>query len=121
MANPHRGEVSLADGDRILKLSFSVNALCELEDHLDEPVAVTAERLKSPETVRMKTVRALVWASLLDHQPETTPAEAGQIASRVGIAVAMEKIGEAFAQAFPAPGSSPNPPKAPGAKAAAAE
>ena len=115
MANPHRGGVSLRVGDRDYTLSFSVNALCELEDEIDKPVSEIVAEIQNLEKVRMKSVRSLIWASLRDHHGDISMAEAGQIATDAGMQACMEKVGEAFRFAFPqAPkaGGKANPPKA---------
>jgi len=101
MANPHRGAVALQAGKSAFTLSFSVNALCELEDALGLPVAKIAAGMNDPENVRLKTVRALVWAALRDHHEEISLKEAGEIINDAGIPACMEKIGQAFQLAFP--------------------
>lgn len=112
MANPHRGEVTLKVGDLDYKLSFSINAICELEDALDMPVAKIAERLQDQENMRMSMVRTVIWAGLRDHHEELTLKEAGMIASEAGVREAMEAIGAAFAQAFPEVKETVNPKRA---------
>lgn len=109
MANAHRGEVALGD----YTVSFSVNALADLEGELDMPVAKIAETMNKPENVRIGTVRALLWAGLQDNHDVDLKA-AGRIATEVGIPAAMEAIGKAFSLAFPdAEGEkSARPPKA---------
>lgn len=101
MANPHRGSVALQAGDRAYTLSFSVNALCELEDLLGQPVAQIAGSLNDPGNVRMSTVRALIWSALRDHHAEVGLEGAGEIATEAGITSCMEAIGKAFKLAFP--------------------
>ncbi|WP_173931391.1 GTA-gp10 family protein [Chelativorans sp. Marseille-P2723] len=101
MANPHRGSVALQVGGRAYTLSFSVNALCELEDALGQPVAQIANALNDPDTARLSTVRALVWAGLRDHHDEVGVKEAGDIITDAGIPACMEAIGKAFKAAFP--------------------
>lgn len=101
MANPHRGSVALQAGDRAYTLSFSVNALCELEDALEQPVAQIANALNDPDTVRLTTVRALVWAALRDHHEDVTLKGAGEIITDAGMPACMEAIGKAFKLAFP--------------------
>lgn len=117
MANPQRGSVALQAGDRAYTLSLSVNAMCELEDAIGQPISQIAEQLNRAESVRLSTVRALVWAALRDHHPETTLAQAGELMSAVGVPAVMEKIGEAFQLAFPdggegAPAGGKNPRRA---------
>lgn len=114
MANPHRGSVSLQAGDRAYTLSFSINALCELEDAFDAPVAKIAADMDKAENVRIKSVRLLVWAGLRDHHEEVDLKGAGLIATEAGIPACMAAIGQAFKLAFPdrEGKKTPRPPKA---------
>jgi len=111
MANQNRGEVTLPVGDKEYKLAFSVNALCELEDALDMPVAKIGELLNDSANLRMGTVRKVIWAALRDHHEEIDLKEAGKLAT--DIPLVMSKIGEAFRLAFPSGGGNDSrPPKA---------
>ena len=112
MANPNRGEVALHVGDLEYTLSFSINAVCELEDAMDMPVAKIADSLNDTANVRMSMIRTVIWAALRDHHEAVTVKEAGKIASDAGIPVVMEAIGKAFAAAFPEAQGKGNPPKA---------
>lgn len=112
MANPHRGEVALKVGDLDYTLSFSINAICELEDALDMPVAKIADMMNDSSNLRMSLIRTVVWAALGDHHEGITPKEAGQIATQAGIPTVMEAIGEAFTLAFPEAQGKGNPQKA---------
>lgn len=103
MANPHRGEVALRIGDADYTLRFSVNALCALEDALDKSAGEIVASLGDGSKVRLKTIRALVWAALLDRHPDMTMQAAGNIVSDGGTAFVMGKITEAMQAAFPAP------------------
>ena len=113
MANPNRGEVSVRVGDDEWKFSFSVNALCELEDCLDRPVPQIVASLGDTDNLRISDVRAIVWAALLDKHEGISLTEAGDVASKVGTLVCLEKVGKALDLAFPAKGSK-NPRKAKG-------
>lgn len=97
MANKHRGEVALGD----YTLSFSVNAICDLESALGESVTAIAARLSDPAGVSVSTLRSLLWAGLQDNHSVSLK-EAGKIMTDAGIAEAAEKVGEAFTLAFPA-------------------
>ena len=101
MANPHRGQVDIKAGDRTFTLSFSINAMCELEDLMGEPIARIAQGLGDAGSVKISTVRALVWAALRDKHPEVTLEGAGDIIADAGVNGVMEAIGRAFAMAFP--------------------
>lgn len=114
MANPQRGVVGLEAGGATYQLSFSVNAICELEAELDKPVAEIIASLQTPEQLRMASVRALVWAALRDHHEELTIKDAGRIATEAGIGAAVQKVGEAIRLAFPEAKGKANPRKAAG-------
>lgn len=110
MANSKRGEVALVVGDQSYKLSFSVSALCELEDALDMPVSKIGDLLNDTANLRMETVRTVIWAALRDHHEEIDIKQAGKLAT--DIPLVMGKIGEAFQLAFPTGGSQPDPKEA---------
>lgn len=101
MANPNRGGVSVRVGDDEWTFSFSINALCELEDLLDKPVAQIVASLGDADNMRISDVRAMVWAALLDHQDGISLKQAGDVASKVGTMDCLEKVGKALELAFP--------------------
>ncbi len=101
MANPNRGGVAVRVGDDEWVFSFSINALCELEDLLDKPVAQIVVALGDPDNMRISNVRAMVWAALLDHHDGISLKEAGDVASKVGTMDCLEKVGKALELAFP--------------------
>ena len=101
MANPNRGGVAVRVDDDEWTFSFSINALCELEDLLDKPVARIVSTLGDPDNMRISDVRAMVWAALLDHHDGISLKEAGDVASKVGTMVCLEKVGKALEIAFP--------------------
>lgn len=110
--NQHRGSVALQAGNVAYTLSFSVNALCELEEALDKPVAKIADTLGKPEAIRLSTVRVLVWAALRDHHESVDIKAAGNIVTDAGMAETMAAIGKAFTLAFPPVSGKENPRKA---------
>lgn len=112
MANPHRGQVSLKAGDTTYTLSFSINAMCELEDLMNEPIAKIASGLNKASELRISTVRALAWAALRDHHADIDIKRAGEIVTEIGVPDAMAAIGKAFAAAFPEGGGRGNPRRA---------
>ena len=101
MANPHRGEYSFQVGEQTYTLLFSVNSLCMLEEELGESINTIAAQINNPATVRMKTIRALVWAGLQEKHPATSLDDAGRIITDASIPKAMAAVGSAFAGAFP--------------------
>lgn len=112
MANPHRGTVSLQAGDRTYTLSFSVNALCELEDRTGRTIQELANALNATEGVSIKMVRDLVWGALRDHHGDTDIAAVGEIMDAAGLQNVVEAVGKALKLAFPDAKGGPNPRKA---------
>ncbi len=112
MANPNRGAVKLLAAGTTYNLSFSVNAICELEEELDKPIAEIIASIQKPDQLRMVSVRALVWAALRDHHEDLAIKEAGLIVTDAGFQVAIEKVGEAIRLAFPEAKGKANPRKA---------
>lgn len=100
MANPIKGEVDLVVGEKTYVLRLSANALCEAETVLGQGIAEIASSLGDRAMVRMATVRALLWAALVERQRKMTVFDAGDIISEVGIGLALEKVGEALKLAF---------------------
>ncbi len=102
MANPHRGAVAVRVGEDEWTFSFSINALCELEDCLGKPVPQIVDALGDPASLRISDVRALVWAGMLDYHNGILLKEAGAVASDIGVLLCLEKVGKALEIAFPA-------------------
>jgi len=100
MANANRGEVSFRVDGKEYTLRYSTNALCELEDKLDLGIHEIAQRLANKETLRLKMVRAVLWAGLRDHHPDLTIEEAGELVSKAGMVDLLDKVGEAFTRSF---------------------
>lgn len=101
MANVHKGEVSFTSGSESYKLSFSANALVELEEAVGKTVQEISAEFGSPEKFRMKNLRFAFWAGLLDHHPETDLDKAKRILSGLTAMQAVSLVTRAFAAAFP--------------------
>lgn len=96
MANPVRGEVAVSFGDRTLTLSFSVDAICQLEDRTGQVVRELGARILTEEAMAFK--RTLLWAALRDHHPEVTHKAAGELMLEDG----SEDLWPAFLKAWSA-------------------
>lgn len=101
MANKERGEVLLKIADQDYILRFTINSICELEDELGQGIQEIIQSLEDPDKLRIKPLRALFWAGLLDKQPQTTIRAAGDILTGVGTAEVFEAVSAALAAAFP--------------------
>ncbi|MBN8959078.1 MAG: gene transfer agent family protein [Rhizobiales bacterium] len=100
MANPHRGEVAFKAGERELKLSFSANAMCELEDALDMGIPEVGQLMQAGR-LRVKHARALFWAALRDHHSDIDMIGAGKLMTEAGIQKSMDAVAGALAAALP--------------------
>ena len=100
MANANRGEVEFTAGGKTYTLRYTTNALCELEDALDCGLPEIVERVRDPKSVRLSTVRALVWAGLREHHPDITLLQAGTLVGEYGMMETLQKVGVAFERAF---------------------
>ncbi|MFZ5736309.1 MAG: hypothetical protein ACOY6K_05440 [Pseudomonadota bacterium] len=97
-----KGDVDLPAGDTVYRLRFSIDALCTLEDISGKSFPEIAAELQDPAKARIGRVRQLLYAALRQHHPAIDLREAGEIILTAGGMVAvMEKVGEAFAAAFP--------------------
>lgn len=96
MANPKIGYVDLPAGETTYTLRLSVNALVEAETLLDKSINDIIATLD-----RVGTLRAIMWAALLEKHPNTTLLDAGEIIGAVGADAAGVAIGEALKAAFP--------------------
>lgn len=122
MANQDRGEVSFDAAGETWTLHFSVDAICHVEDAVGRSfTAIAIDMQNKPDSVGMKTVRALMWGGLRDRHPDITLVAAGELIPHIGGMVgAIEKIGEAFKRAFPETKGTRPPQAEPEAEAPAA-
>jgi hypothetical protein len=100
MANPHKGEVSFESKGQSYKLSFSANALCELEDALNKNVNEISALMQNKDQFRMSMLRTVFWAGLLDHQPGIQIEAAKEILSGITPLEAISWTMRAFSLAY---------------------
>lgn len=99
-----------ADG-KSWRLRFSYNALCRLEQTVEDQVEVEALLRGEPDS--MSTVRAAMLAGLADHHPDLTFDDAGNLIDHLGKRKAAGLIYQAMLLAFPkARGDTARPRKA---------
>jgi len=111
MSNKYRGEVALSIDGATYTLCFTVNALCSLEDVLDKSITEIIGGLSDINKLRLKTMRALLWAGLNVKHPEINIEAAGELIAKGSAVDVMTKVFEAIRLAFPqeAKGAEPNP------------
>jgi len=83
MANKVRGQIAAPFEGGKINLMLSTNAICELEDAANRPITDLLEDLNDTTRPRMKIVRLLFWAMMLDERPEATIADAGRLIDEV--------------------------------------
>jgi len=89
--------------DKPRELRFSFNALCLLEDTLGLPIADIGAALSG--SVKLGTVRALLYAGLSDEDPTLTLKQVGKLVDSRRLGEVAEAIRKAFEGAFaPEPG-----------------
>ena len=101
MANPERSEIGVTIGGAEYTLRFSTNAIVALETETGERAIPFMKRF-ADQDVGMADVRVIVWAGLLDHQPDTTLEVAGAVidaARHEGVSL-VEPVMEAFGLAL---------------------
>ena len=111
MGNPERGEVRVTVAGVDYLLRYTTNAICTLEASTHERAIPFMKRFANQD-VGMADVRVIVWAGLLDHQPDTTLEDAGAVidaARREGVSL-VEPVMEAFGLAL-AEMTGGNPPR----------
>ncbi|NOX39760.1 MAG: hypothetical protein GXP05_04400 [Alphaproteobacteria bacterium] len=99
MGNSTRGTVTFDAGGKKYTLQYSTNALCELEDAADLPLADILTGMAKSMSIR--TARLLFWAGLGDNH-EITTKEAGLLMDKMGgVAGIMPVIEKAIAASMP--------------------
>jgi len=120
MANPHIGQVELVVGDKSYTLQLSPNALVCLKKQTGMGFrAVTAAMEAMGDDPDFELVSAILWASMQDHHPDLTVAQASGLYPAGGLEELVEKIQQVFIAAFPKQSAklaekeaAENPPKA---------
>lgn len=104
MANRVIGEASFDLGGKKYTLCFNNDALVQLEDQLDRGiVAITSEVqlwTKEPERIRLKWIRALLWAGLRKHHPNMSIEDAGELIEQSDATTVLNAVGDAMQKAF---------------------
>lgn len=121
MANPHKGEVEFKAGGDSYKLSYSANAIVELEDALDMSVNAIGEKMQDRKTFRMGTLRTILQFGLIDHQPDVDAEKVKTIFKKLRPGDVLNLVTKAFDLAFKSDDETeakPMDPQTPGGPAA---
>lgn len=101
MANKQRGEVSFEADEKTWTMKIDTNAMCEIEELAGKPIAEVGQLLANPKTASMQLIRTVFLGSLKHYHDGLGVREVGEIMDDIGIAKAIELIGEAFSMAIP--------------------
>lgn len=112
MADNLKGEVHFDAVGQKWTLVYSIDSIIALEEQLDLSVTEIAVALGSKP--RLRFLRSVFWAGLLERHPDVTEAEVGKLFIDLGLAAVGDLMGEAFHAAFTpateaAKGDSPPP------------
>jgi hypothetical protein len=86
-------------GGKTRHLRYTFNSLCRLEEETGIPIGDIGN-FKSG-SLRLTTLRALIWAGLVHDDKDLTPEAVGEIFEDMDLGTIADKIGEAFEAAFP--------------------
>lgn len=89
-------KITLKDGEEYT-LEFTLNALIEIEDLFGS----ISEVYKIFEEFNLKKLRGLLYAGLVEHQPEMTERKVGSLLDMKQLAETVEILSTAFSKAFP--------------------
>lgn len=105
MANKVRGQIPAEFQGKRINLILSTNSICELEDAAGLAIDEFLERFQpeSKRKVRMKDLRLMFWALMLDEMPKATLKDAGALIDELR-GDHNRIMAEAVAAAFPDPG-----------------
>jgi hypothetical protein len=100
MANPHKGEVAFTAGDHTYVLHFSAESICQLEDKLDLSINEIGKLMADPGRFRMRLLRDVFWAGLLDKQDGIDIEATKRVLSQLKPNTATALVARAFELAF---------------------
>ena len=92
--------VSVKLGDKTRHLRYNFNALVALEEALGSPISEIGTLVSG--SVRLKDLRAIVWAGLLHEDADVTEKDVGSWLDLSMLGEIADKVREAFEAALPA-------------------
>lgn len=100
MANPHKGEVEFDLAGKKYLLSFSANAVAELEEALDKSVDEIGALLRDAAKVRLAHWRTMFTIALQDNHDDIDEKAAKALFKKLSLADAIQLTGKAYGLAF---------------------
>lgn len=115
MGNALKGEVTIDLGDENYTLVYSVNAIIALEEKTGLPITRIGDFLGG-EAFSFANARTFFWAGLIEHQPDLSERDAGDIMSELGVEQALTLATDSLKASLPSEDgkASARPRKAPG-------
>lgn len=113
MANQQRGEVSFEASGKTWTMRVGTEAMCQIEDLTGKSIVEIGKLLSDEKTATVTLLRTVFCGALQEHHEGITLRECSKLMDDVGVDVIGQKIGKAFAAAFPkAKEGRARPPKA---------
>jgi len=100
MANKHKGEVEFEAEGKKYTLRFSADAICNLEDKFDKPLAELGNIFGDPKRLRMSTVRGAFEIALRDKHPDIDDTAMTAIFRSLTVPDAVSLVVRAFTTSF---------------------
>lgn len=93
-------------GEKLYKIHYGQNAICSLEDELNEGIAEIYTRF-TEQKIHMKDIRALIWAGMLKDNRDITPEALGDLCDAAGVRFSdllgdcIEELNQSFSRMIP--------------------
>ena len=93
-------------GDKEYRIHYGQNAICALEDELDESISGIYDRLQK-ENVRLSDFRAILWAGLLKEHRGLSTDDVGNMCDEAGINISalipdcIDELNKSFQRFIP--------------------
>ncbi len=102
MANREKGEVEFKAGKDDHVMSFSADAICEIESALGKNLDQIIKMLQVPENIKLADMRIMFWKGLADQKPDLTFDDARAVARKINSVEMALLVGKAFVLSMPA-------------------
>ncbi len=93
-------------GENVYKIHYGQNAICALEDELDESISDFYTRLNNNK-IRYKDVRAIIWAGMLKENPDFKPSDICDLCDNANISMTailepcIQEMNDSFTRIIP--------------------
>ena len=93
-------------GENVYKIHYGQNAICALEDELNESISDFYTRLNKNK-IRYKDIRAIIWAGMLKENQDLKPSDICDLCDNANISMTsilepcIQEMNDSFARIIP--------------------